>query len=165
MTNVRKAGRIVSIISASANNDVSHREIHQGFEHFHHPIQFEKREMEILYTEEKVASWSMPELKYATGLVPWYLNRWVAEANAQYASEMRSEINRSLYKVKREQRDDWELFTTASLRYLLQTRILDEPLHYDRKYLLLQCEGVFHVFVPLFPLVEEAYRKFFGMNS
>ncbi len=104
MTDVRKAGRIISIISASANNEVSHRENHQGFKCFDRPIQFEKREMKILYTKEKVASWSMPGLEYATGRVPWYLNRWLAEANAQYASEVRSEINRSLHKLKREQK-------------------------------------------------------------
>ncbi len=158
---IMEPGRIISIISASANNDVSHRENHGGFRDFVHPNHFEKREMEMLYTDKKVSSWSMPELEYATGRVPWYLNRWVAGVNAQYASEVRSEINSALHKLKREKKDEWEFFTTSSLQYLLQTRISDVPSYYDRKYLLLKPELGSYAFIPLFPLVEEAYRKFF----
>ncbi len=158
---IMEPGRIISIISASANNDASHRENHGGFLDFIHQNHFEKREMQMLYTDKKVSSWSMPELEYATGRVPWYLNRWVVGVNAQYASEVRSEINSSLHKLKREKKDEWEFFTSSSLQYLLQARISDAPSHYDRKYLLLKPERGSYVFIPLFPLVEEAYRKFF----
>ncbi len=163
MTNVRKAGRIVSIISASANNDVSHREYHQGFERFDHPISFEKHELEILYTEEKVDSWSMPELEYATGRIPLHINEWVSKGDL-YPGRIRSDIMYSLQKLQREQSDIWKRFIASSVQCLLGTSLSNMPINYDRKYLKVQEKNYAYTIVALFPLVEEAYREFFWEN-
>ncbi len=161
MTNVRMEGRIISIISASTNNDKSHREKYPGFERsFDHPIQFEKHELEVLYTEEKVASWSLPELEYATGRVPWYLNRWTAKNDAkEYFEAVGKEIQLSLEKLKDEKKARWNSFVLSSIQYLLKIEVA--PIHFDRKYLLVKRNKGVKTFVGLFPLVEEAYRKFF----
>ncbi len=160
MTNVRKAGRIISIISASTNNDLSHREKHPGFKRFDHPIQFEKHELEVLYTEEKVASWSMPELEYATGRIPWYLNRWTAKNDTkEYSEEVGKEIQLSLEKLNDENKGQWKSFVLSSIQYLLKMEVA--PVHFDRKYLLVKWNKGVKTCVGLFPLVEEAYHKFF----
>jgi len=52
MNEVLKPGRIVSIISASANNDVSHRENHAGFDEFDHPARFNDEEINLLYPRQ-----------------------------------------------------------------------------------------------------------------
>ncbi len=160
MANVRKAGRIISILSASANNDVSHRDNHQGFKCFDHPIQFEKREMEILYTEDKVASWSMPELQYATGGIPLYINEWVSKGDL-YPGRIRSDIMYSLQKLQSEQSDNWKRFIASSIQCLLGTSLPNTPINYDRKYSEVQENNNAYTIVALFPLVEEAYREFF----
>ena len=52
---VMKKGRIISVISASANNDVSHRDNHPGFEDFDHFTKFNEDEIKLLYPASEVA--------------------------------------------------------------------------------------------------------------
>ncbi|MFN9900304.1 MAG: hypothetical protein ACK55Z_16240, partial [bacterium] len=48
MKRVLKPGRIISIISGSSTNELSHREYHLGFKVFEHPTQYDKDEIEVL---------------------------------------------------------------------------------------------------------------------
>ncbi len=132
MTNVRKACRIISIISASTNNDITHRE-----KSFGHPIQFEKPELEVLYTEEKVASWSMPKLEYATGRIPLHINKQIYEGDF-YPGLIRSDIMYSLQKLQHEQNAIWKCFIASSVQCLLRTSLSNMSINHDRKYLKVQ---------------------------
>ncbi len=163
MAVVQKEGRIISIISASANNDVSHRENHAEFDEYYHPMRFDDNEMDVLYTPQKVSSWKQAEL-YSTGRVPWYLNQWVADP-VQYSGEVCYEIISSLEKLQDENKEKWDSFKLSSFHYLVQKRLDRPPQHYDRKYLLLQPEGGFRTLKRFFPWSKKHIGFFFGPNS
>ena len=163
MHQVMKPGRIISIISASANNDVSHRDNHPGFEDFEHPTTFNDDEIKLLYDESDVARWNQDELEYATGRVPLYLNRWAKNPD-DYKSDVNNEIDFSLRKLRREQRDDWEKFVESAIQCLMLYSSPTESQYFDRKFSLVQkTNDKPHKFkiVALFPLVEQVYRDFF----
>jgi len=71
MDAVLKPGRILSIILASANNDVLHRENHAGFDEFCHPTRFNEEEINLLYPRNLIDKWDWDALDYETGRVPW----------------------------------------------------------------------------------------------
>lgn len=103
VSEVLKPDRIISIISAPENNDVSYRYNHSDFEDFDHPVQLHKHEIELLYSVEQVANWGdFEEIDYATGCVPWYLSRWTKDETTYYL-EVGGEIQAALKNLEHQQ--------------------------------------------------------------
>ena len=167
MKQVCKPGRIISIISASANNDVAYKDNHEGFDVYDHPTQLDDNEISLLYPRKQIAQWDWDKLGNATGRVPLYLNRWAQDPD-DYSSEVRSEIKRSLRKLQNEQTEElWEDYVESSIQYLLQLSLPNEPVYFDRKFLQVQKsvdKPYKYNIVALFPLVLQEYYDFFRDN-
>ena len=101
---VVERNRIISIISASANNDVWYKDNHNGFDVFDHPTQLDHDEIKILYPASEIAKWDWEEVEYMTGRVPWYLGRWTKDPK-HFSADIRNEIQCSLNKLRIEQPD------------------------------------------------------------
>ena len=157
-----KGSRIISVISLSANNKALHEEDLECFEEFEHPSQFSRGEITSLYPPWEMAQWKWQELEYATGRVPWYLDRWTKETD--YLDKVRDEIEVSLKNLQREKHDSWNDFKSSAIQCVPRS-LTYKPLFFDCKFSMLQKERengtcVYRI-VALFPLVEEAYRDYF----
>ena len=156
-----KPGRIISIISASANSDVSHKKNHEGFDVFEHPIQFDKDEIKVLYPERQIAQWDWDDLEFKTGCVPLYLNQWVKDPD-RYSGDVHNDVEGALEKLRDDKEKKWEAYVKSAIQCLLLLSLPREPRHFDRKFLLVQSTrpDKYNI-TALFPFVEGVYRTFF----
>lgn len=166
MKTVLKEGPIISIISASANNDVSHRDNHDGFEVFDHKPRFDNDEINLLYPQDEISRCDWKELEYATGFVPLYVNLWAKDPNTYYR-QVRSEIDDALTNLRQETKkkdeESWKSVVKSAINCLLCMRLTELPNLLDRKYSLVEIDPVTDTcsIIALFPLVAEKYRDFF----
>jgi Cdc6-like AAA superfamily ATPase len=156
ISSVRKPRRILSIICASTNNEISHRDRHSSFQDYIHPIRFDEQEARQLYEIADVEA-----LKEQTGLVPLQVARFV-ELGIDYTREERDSIHESVLKLtdqlmKRPQH--WPIFIEGVVRSLLKTQTT--AIIYDRKYFIDSPTQNSHKYEPLYPLVEEVYMTQF----
>lgn len=109
----------------------------------------------MLYPQEEIARWDREEVKYATGLVPLYLKQWAKDPK-DYYRQVPKEIQSSLVKLRREQRDVWNIFVQSTIQCLLRFPSTEMPEFLDRKYLLVNIDTKTDkcCIVALFPLME-----------
>ena len=159
MQNVMKPGRIISIISASANNEASYKDHHDGFEEFEHDIALSASEIHVLIPNPEYVI----EHVYYTGYVPLYVRK-LNEAGSieRYIRHASSEMAQSLNKLKIQSVGmEWASITSCAITYLLRIPKENDAWCYDRKYSFAVERGNSEFIAVLFPMVEEQYRLFF----
>ena len=82
--NILKPGRIIANIAVSVTNDESCQEKNEGLKVFGHRIPFDQVEIDLLYPPEDMARKEWNQLEYATGRVPWYIDRWANNPQRHY---------------------------------------------------------------------------------
>ena len=73
---IMQGGHIVSIISASANNEVAYIERHSGFEEYNHPCKMDFDEIKLAFEEVSTRNDCEKVLK-VTGGVPWQVKKLI----------------------------------------------------------------------------------------
>lgn len=156
--------RIMSIICASANNEISHREGHEGFRDFHHDIKLEDDEATMLFPH-------IPQRRVAkaleeTGAIPLQMYRLIVEAKTNEDDYRRTEFDsvvNSADKLKEQLQDGpYRHFVAGIIQTLLKSPTTT-PI-FDRKHFVDNPVGDKHCYEPLFPLVEEVYMEIFWDN-
>jgi hypothetical protein len=157
ISNVRKPQRILSIICASANNEISHRDRHTGFNDYMHPIQLNEEEIATLYAN---CFADMKEL-VQTGFIPLQVARYVSLGRA-YEVDERDSIQESVLKLCDQLQKSlkrWENCKSGVILTLLKTETT--AIVFDRKYFLDNKTQQGHKYKPLYPFVEEVYMSCF----
>lgn len=150
---VMKPGRITSIISASANNEMAYKEKHEGFIQYHHPL-----EVALLYDDidERNANSVMERTSGVPLFVSDLLSKDFDVLSYQY--DLYEAVLDSLVRLKADP-NVWEDVLQSILAVLLQ---MESPSHrYDKKFLIqLRTSAMMFSYKPLVPQVLAAYRSY-----
>jgi len=175
---ITKRGRITTIISASANNEISHRDRRDGFLNYDHCHSFTDNELlaafPILtsFDDEVINS-----IKDTTGKVPLQvqelLSRHEVGAEVPNFEEYELAVNYSIkvavgaLKDQIKKQEYVKELTQSTCCCLLQVPLKEQPQYYDRKYSVLSKDVLSKDWYlrPLFPLVSSTYRDYFGQHS
>ena len=156
------SGLIISIISASANNELSYKERHPGFDEFNHPTSMEDEEVQLLYTEQ-LNGLDMEHLRYLTAFVPFYVKGCLNMKESQFIDDIYGEVEAALEKLKTQcgdtsvGKDSWKAASNVIIALLLGIEPKSKR-HYDRKFSYFIERAIP---TALFPLVQSAYRQIF----
>jgi len=162
MQTVMKSYRITSIISASANNEASYQDYHDGFTAYNHRFCFNEQEINIVfplynsYDDERNA-----RLKAKTGLVPLQVHNLVSKYSLnfeEYEAQTKLSIDAALNLLKISHAPFFETVSYNASCCVLSLPV-EESNFYDRKYSFYDHED--GTFKPVFPLVLDAYQEFF----
>ena len=162
INNIMKRGRrIVSIISASTDNEDAYKKSHEGFEEYNHPCNMDFKETCAAFEEVATRS-NSTEIFEVTGGVPlqlWNLISFKFSIHDYERHELLS-IRQSLEKLRNEKtKFKFHQITESAVCCVLSTT--GDKLGYDMKYSI-RGEGkeAYHC-KPLYPLVIVAYRRCF----
>jgi hypothetical protein len=149
--NVMREG-VISIISASANNEISMIESHEAFEAFEHSS--------IMSDEELMAAFGDIDLQgviECAGRVPLYVKKFLALGETEFHASLKREMFVSFESMKANAHR-WPEQQKSIISCVLQLE--SDAVEYDRKYLLCELSdtGSF-TFKPLYPAVIQAYRS------
>ena len=159
-------GRIISIISASANNELAYKESHIGFDDLDHRASLSREETQALY-KEQLNGLDMGNLHYLTGFVPLYLSDYFKTTESDYFDEVVRAVKFSLMNLHTQYgnssvgTEKWKETVDVSVRMLLSTKLASRPNFYDRKFTYLS-ENIYPK--ALFPLVEVAFLEILWDN-
>jgi len=158
---IMKGDRIVSIVSASANNEIAYKERHQGFEEYIHPCKMDLGE--ICAAFEVVATQNDHErILEVTGGVPWQVKKLISSNFSvdDYEEAELCIILASLDNLKEtKSKTKFDRFTTSAVACVLSAT--GDEIEYDRKYSISGKGKKANDYEPLFPGVIVAYRRYF----
>jgi len=169
MRQIMKSGRITSILSASANNDLLHCDKNDSdFLDYDHCLSFSKEEIICTWPSLKSFNDEVIEAIMAkTGGVPLQVQKLLSPQNKgssvlnfkQYERDAEYSVRVAVgaLKDKIEKAECLKEVTRSACCCLLSIPLDKEPRHYDRRYSVWE-NGYL---VPLFPLVSDAYRAYF----
>ncbi len=162
INSIMKGDRIVSIISASTNNEIAYRESHRGFVEYDHPCQMNLAEIELAFNEVAIRNDGKEILK-VTGGVPLQVRNLIS-FNFSIANYEKGELCSILFSLGKLHDTKTELeykgITASAVGCILSNT--GHAMYYDRKYLIPgKREGFTRHYEPLFPLVLVAYQTFF----
>jgi hypothetical protein len=129
-----KGGRIISIISASVNNEVSYKSKHPAFVAYDHIASMTGDE--TLMAFKKLTDEKKKYLLETTGNVPYYVSEVEKKINIEkFLAEQRVDIGSSIKKLLNETKYPIDLKQNVA-KMLLGFEFLADPEFYDKKYLL-----------------------------
>jgi hypothetical protein len=148
-----KGRRIISVISASANNEVSYVDKHAAFTEFDHVSSMTREEIIIL--NDGITD-TLDAIEECTGNVPLYVSKYIKAENeviffADQEEKIRGDIE-ALLKIS----PDPNLVKDNVVKMLNGGRFTTEPKYYDRKYFVKQMDDTYP---PLFPLAGKVWRN------
>jgi hypothetical protein len=151
---VMAPGRITSIISASANNEIAYKEHHPGFDEYIHRVDMTDEEIELVCPDAK----NYREVKEWTGNVPLYAHKFVVtlcEDITAFKEDILESINHSISTLTTPVNKE-ELYQSMS-KILLHLKFESIPTVYDRKFFVKMSDS--NALKALFPLAEVAWRN------
>jgi hypothetical protein len=160
MKRVNCRGRIISIVSVSASNDINID--HPAFHKYKHTTEMTDTELDAVFGKHASiadGSVSLAAAKAAAGGVPHYVNRFLSDYRV-FQANINAEVGQSIESMKRDP-DDWPQQEKSVICSVLEISPPWERLYaYDKKYLVRDdSAGVDHCrYKTLFPAVETAYR-------
>ena len=152
------AGRVTSIISVSADNEILYKNRYEGFVKYYHPVSMDLSEIWSLYPNHDFKDENiLSKIQYLTGFVPFYLSRYLELTEDDYRHETCSGINSSYTSLRTSMMNQycWEDFKVAMIRALLKMNLKCKTT-YDRKFWYPAKDK--DKLIPLFALVEEVFR-------
>jgi hypothetical protein len=149
---VMKGGRIISVISASANNEVSYVDKHAAFTEFDHVSSMTREEIIIL--NDGITD-TLDAIEECTGNVPLYVSKYIeAENEVIFCSDQKEKIKGDI-EILLKISPDPNLVKDNVVKMLNGGRFTTEPKYYDRKYFVKQMDNTYP---PLFPLAGKVWR-------
>ena len=151
---VMARGRITSIISASANNEIAYKEHHPGFAEYVHRADMTDEEIKVVCPDAK----NYREVKEWTGNVPLYAHKFVVtlcEDITAFKEDILESINHSISTLTTLANKE-ELYQSMSM-ILLHLDFESIPTVYDRKFFVKMSDRT--ALKALFPLAEVAWRN------
>jgi hypothetical protein len=149
---VMNGGRIISIISAVANNEVSYVDKHAAFTEFNHISSMTREEIKML--NDGITD-TLGAIKECTGNVPLYVSKYMkAENEVTFFADQEEKI-RSDIEILIKCSPDPKLVKDNVVMMLNGGRFPTEPKYYDRKYFVKQMDNTYP---PLFPLAGKVWQ-------
>jgi len=158
---IMKGDRIVSIVSASANNEIAYKERHQGFEEYIHPCKMDLGEICAAFKGVATRK-DHKRILEVTGGVPWQVKKLISSKFSfdDYEEAELCIILASLDNLKEtKSKTKFDCFTTSAIACVLSTT--GDPIEYDRIYSIPRKGTEAYQYEPLFPVVIVAYRHYF----
>lgn len=164
ITAVLKRGRITSIVSASANNEIDYDDKYRGFEEYYHCLVMSEDEVKIasdIDTSNEQQNHLEMVIK-VTGGVPLQVENLVTAAAFDVEKYTRDELERiylSLNKLmKKSSRYQIESIASAAVACVLSSPT-QTSFCFDRRHTVFREAS--DCYDPLYPLVLVAYRNYF----
>jgi hypothetical protein len=159
MYSVMKSKRITSVISASANNEASYKENHEGFVSYNHKHQMERYEVEETFSDILHRSNIDIILKLTSG-VPGYVDLFLNECNGcvlQFEIEISSQVRNSFVALQIAAQLSWEWDAIKETIFASLLGIATPSgSFYDKKYFSQENVGPFHFrYHALIPAIAE----------
>lgn len=160
ITQVRKRGRITSVISASANNEMAYKEHHEGFAEYIHRTSMTTVELGLAF--DQIDETNVGNVVDATGGVPLYAVSY-AKNPAAFQQDIDESVLFSLESLRPKNEFElaqWKLVQESIFSSIFGTT--SSAARYDMKFLVREkadTDGVEWRYYPLFPAVLVAYRK------
>lgn len=163
ISTVRKVGRIASVISASANNEISYKEYHGGFFAYEHPLRMTNDELLLAFgrsaafpdAADIINNENVESVIEATSGIPLYAQKYAKNPYA-FENEILESVSHSLDGLRKSTHFDNIL--EAIISSLLLTTVPNW--RYDKKFLIQETLGFASWrYTPLFPAVAMAYRS------
>jgi len=158
---IMKGDRIVSIVSASANNEIAYKERHQGFEEYIHPCKMDLGEICAAFKGVATRK-DHKRILEVTGGVPWQVKKLISSKFSfdDYEEAELCTILSSLKRLKLEKPGStFQDITSSAVACVLSTK--GDEIEYDRKYSISVKGKKAYDYEPLFPAVILAYRRYF----
>jgi len=158
---IMKGDRIVSIVSASANNEIAYKERHQGFEEYIHPCKMDLGEICAAFKGVATRK-DHKRILEVTGGVPWQVKKLISSKFSfdDYEEAELCTILSSLKRLKLEKPGStFQDITSSAVACVLSTK--GDEIEYDRKYSISGKGKKANDYEPLFPGVIVAYRRYF----
>jgi hypothetical protein len=155
---IRSVGRVISVISASANNEVA--DDHTSFTAYNHKIDMEDAELQLLFSILGQDKEKAEEVKRTVGGHPHYVAKYLEDGERACLQTLRNDVAASVAGLTT--RFAGTVFApmvleAVALSVLGQSR--DNVGHYDRKFLVPIDNGTKVTFLPILPVVIEIYRS------
>jgi len=162
--NVMKKHRITTIISASASNEISYKDSHDGFIQYNHSFCFNELEISILYPSyEKYSTEIKDRLKATTGGVPLQVCNMVSAKTSSgetlnFEKYEEETIGSVWYAPNGLKKADFNssVVSTEACRLVLSLSATQANV-YDRRYSFYEDGRI----KPVFPFVLYAYQIYF----
>ena len=158
---VRKIGRITSVISASANNEMAYKERHEGFDEYVHRNDMTTTELHILFPEIEENSWET--ILGFTGGVPMYVALFLGTCQSddwQFQNEIYEAVTHSLIGLETNSTPKvWNQILESVFRSFMGSGNSDE-LDYDKKFFIESKRGHVCYYKALMPSVLAACRHY-----
>jgi hypothetical protein len=155
------AGRITTIISASANNEISYIERHPGFIEYIHPTDMTIKELQKIYQNTSDFE------EQLTGHVPLYVDILLkkSQSREQFISRVENQVEFSHGTLLNPNVHPQIIsqLENSMCQILLGCTFKGQLLYYDKKHFVEKFDGTFQTWTyqPLTSLVEDATRVFF----
>jgi hypothetical protein len=152
---IRKPGRVISILSASANNEILDN--HESFIEYPHPIEMTANELltvfDIRCTETNVQEFA--------GGHPYYVGLYLQIGEVAFLEKVHTDISQSAMKLQQTEPLKWpEVLGAIILCVLGCGRPYAFP--YDKKFLVPERRSAKWIhFIPVFPSVLTVYRRLY----
>lgn len=159
MKSVLKAGRITSVISASANNEIAYEDQHEGFDEYQHGTNMTNDELRLALGD--LTEGVLQDVQDNTDGVPLYALLYV-DKGVKFQASINTAVLNSLQHLRPKDQYhvwEWEIVVRAILSSLLLLKSGAEK--YDKKFMIRESaneEGTEWRYRPLFPAVQAAYR-------
>ena len=151
-------GRITSVISASANNEMAYKDRHEGFDEYNHPT--EMTEIELLAAFDGFSKTDAEQVKDLAGFVPGFVDQYLYEYKrdtSRFIKDVASSVRDSLRGLQRS--PYWYDIRQSTISCLLD--IPTNSSRYDKKYFLAnqQSSDQHSPYTVLIPLVKDGARE------
>ena len=158
---VRKIGRITSVISASANNEMAYKERHEGFDEYVHRNDMTTTELHILFPEIEENSWET--ILGFTGGVPMYVALFLGTCQSddwQFQNEIYEAVTHSLIGLETNSTPKvWNQILESVFRSFMGSGS-SFRLRYDKKFFIESQRGHVCYYKALMPSVLAACRHY-----
>jgi hypothetical protein len=156
ISDVRSAGRVLPVISASANNEIAND--HSSFFTYNHPIELHEAELKLLFPElELDVNESLAQsVQEAAGRHPYYVARYIEDPTS-FHDEVYDDVEKSVKSLLK--REEKAVVMESIILCVLQRSRFNRGV-YDRKFMVPKKSnsGETH-FHPVMPAVVAAYRN------
>jgi hypothetical protein len=171
MKSVMKPKRIISIISASANNEASYKDKHEGFIEYIHQNQMDRQEVEAAFfnapntTDKGVKTLSDKTIDLAMDIsagVPGYVDMFVSSCNGNvetFEFKIKEQVVASHSNLNKAVTiKEWDGIKDSIITSILGITTRN-GLDYDRQYFVRETVGGLNQYHALIPTITSACRS------
>jgi hypothetical protein len=154
ISKIRKPRRVISILSASANNELADN--HESFLEYQHPVNMTSDELVKVFGARDTKS----NAQEFAGGHPYYVRNYLELGEKKFLDGIYTDVAQSAGRLQRDQPFHWASVLEAIVLCVLK-QVRAETFLHDKKFLVPELVGTNYLFIPICPAVLAAYRRYF----